>query len=69
MDSQDIIQDYIRREMHKKPVEMSHEEINARNLIAKVYDGKGETLVEKAKSVGIDYQDFMDAQRLVGKRY
>ena len=24
---------------------------------------------EKAETVGVDYQDFMDAQRLIGKRY
>lgn len=69
MDSQEVLQEYMKREASKKPNEFTREEISARDLVTKVNCGKGNTLKEKAKSVGVDYKDFMNAQRLIGSRY
>ena len=57
--------------MSKKPSnsDFTKEEKDARTLVAKVNSAKGSNLREKAESVGVDYQDFMNAQRLIGKRY
>ena len=59
----------MKREMSSKPSDFTREEKDARALVNKVYSGKGDSLVEKAESVGVDYKDFMNAQRLIGKRY
>lgn len=71
MDSFEVMQEYMKREISKKPSNSSFtkEEKDARALVAKVNSAKGSNLREKAESVGVDYQDFMNAQRLIGKRY
>lgn len=69
MDSQEVLQEYMKREVSKKPNEFTREEIMARDLVTKVNCGKGNTLKEKAESVGVSYKDFMNAQRLIGSRY
>lgn len=70
MDSFDVMQEYMKKEISKKSINsFTKDEKEARRLVQKVYSGKGNTLVEKAESVGISYSDFMEAQRIIGKRY
>lgn len=67
MDSQELLQKYMRKEIGK-PV-ISEEEKKARQLIDKVTLAKGFTFREKCEAVNVDYSDFMAAQRLIGAKY
>lgn len=72
MDSFEKMQQYMKKEM-SRPIEgtpFTKEEKDARALVQKVQCCQiGNTYKEKAAACGVSYEDFMAAQRLIGKRY
>lgn len=62
--TQEILQQYMQKEMSKTVTNTNTEKLNARRTVNKVMYAQGNTLVEKAKNAGVDYNEFMKAQRL-----
>lgn len=71
MDSFEIMQKYMQREVNRQiKGSLTKEEKEARQLVEKVQSCKiGFTYKEKAEACGIAYEEYMEAQRLIGKRY
>ena len=69
MDSIETLNEYLKRESVDKSDDTSlKEERQARAIVVKVTCANGNTMVEKAKNAGVDYKDFMTAQRLLCRK-
>lgn len=70
MDSFELMKKYMQKECNSNLSISTKEERDARALINKVRCAKVQgSYREKAKSVGVEYEDYMAAQRLIGKKY
>lgn len=70
MDSFELMKKYIQKECNSNLSTSTNEERDARALVNKVRCAKVKgSYREKAEAVGVKYEDYMAAKRLIGKKY